>query len=82
MTIHEKIRRLCEDRSKIAVARRAGLPRMAIHNLLFKAAAPSGERALKIARALNVSVDWLLDDAQGWPPVWANAPEHTTVGAA
>ncbi len=84
MTFHEKLAQLCEDRSQAAVSRRAGLPSSAITKLLFERQMPRGDRALRLARALHVSVEWLLDDAQGWPPVWVNAPtsEALTAGAA
>lgn len=82
MTFHEKLKRLCEDRSQCAVSRRAGLSETAVARVLARKQLPRSDRALSLARALSVSVEWLLDDAQGWPPVWANAPKEQTAGAA
>jgi transcriptional regulator with XRE-family HTH domain len=31
----------------------------------------TGDNLLKIAEATGLSADWLRDDAQGWPPVYA-----------
>jgi hypothetical protein len=75
MTFTEKLSRLTEDRTKTKVSRRAGLHPTAISNYLVKGCVPRGDIALRIARAIGVSAEWMLDDAQGWPPVWVNAPE-------
>jgi hypothetical protein len=88
MTICEKLTRLLEDRNKTAVAKRAGLRPTYFYQVISEGKCPSAYRALRIARALNVGVEWLLDDAQSWPPVWVNsaAPElghrSTVAGAA
>jgi transcriptional regulator with XRE-family HTH domain len=74
MNLHEKLERLTEDRNKAAVSRRAGLPMNAMSDYLNKGHRPSVGKVFRIARALFVSVEWLLDDSRGWPPVWVNAP--------
>ena len=80
MTFHEKLHVLTEDRKKRALSRRTGLPADAITAYLSKRHMPSGEVALRLARVLGVSVEWLLDDAQGMPPVSTHCP--TTASAA
>ncbi|MEA2707997.1 MAG: hypothetical protein QOF78_598 [Phycisphaerales bacterium] len=72
MTFHEKLRRLMEDRNRSAVARRVGVSVTTFNNYCTRDVQPLAENALRIARALNVSLEWLLDDARGWPPVWTN----------
>ena len=73
MTFHEKLKKLTEDRIKSVMSIRAGLPRMAISNYLAKKQTPSCDVALRIARTLGVSVEWLIDDSRGWPPEYAHA---------
>lgn len=79
MTFHEKLRRLTQDKHKIKVARSAGIPPMTVYNILNKQQMPAADRAYKLARVLSVSVEWLLDDTAGWPPVWVNYLEPATV---
>jgi transcriptional regulator with XRE-family HTH domain len=65
----EKVKRLIGDQSQAKVARRAGLSPSALNNLLQRSGSvPTAKTALQLARALEVSVDWLIDDAQDWPP--------------
>lgn len=70
MTFTEKLRRLCSDRNKAAVSRNAELPTNAVSNYITKGQCPMAPIALRLARALGVSVEWLIDDAKDWPPVW------------
>lgn len=74
MTFTEKLARLTEDRTRARVSRRAGLPPNAISDYVNKGYIPRADTAFRIARALSVSVEWLLDDVQSWPPVWVNRP--------
>ncbi len=76
MIFNEKLRRLLEDRNRVAVARRAGMAATSLGNYLNRGSVPSISIAVRIAHALNVSVGWLVDDSQGWPPAWTNAPEQ------
>ena len=82
MTITEKLRRLGEDANKSRIGRRCGLGATTISNYIARGALPRCDIALKMARAFHVSVDWLIDDQQDWPPVWQNAPEREPSHAA
>jgi transcriptional regulator with XRE-family HTH domain len=75
MTFQAKLTRLVADRNKSEVSRRAGLIHTAVSSYIARGCIPRADIAMRIARALNVSVEWLLDDSAGWPPVWANYPE-------
>lgn len=68
MDFWEKIRRLVGERPLAGVARRAGLDPTALSAILNNRYMPRLDRAQKIAFALGVSLDWLGDDEQGWPP--------------
>ena len=72
MLFTDKLRHLCVDRNKSAVSRRAGLPPNGIADYFGKGYLPRADTALRIVQALNVSLEWLVDDRQGWPPVWLN----------
>jgi transcriptional regulator with XRE-family HTH domain len=74
MKFREKFQRLMEDRNQAAVARRAGITRMAVAGYLAGAYAPRTKTAVRLARALNVEISWLIDDSATWPPVWTNYP--------
>lgn len=70
MTFAEKLKRLTEDRIKSVICRRAGLPPTAINDYISKSSTkPSAIYAMRLARALDVDLEWLIDDAQEWPPV-------------
>jgi len=66
--ITEKLRRLTEDKNKAEVARKAGLKATMISDYISKEYVPRADIALKMARALQVPLEWLVDDAQDWPP--------------
>lgn len=67
--MHQKISRLLEDRSKADISGRAGFKsKIAISNIINKKSDVRVSTALKVARALNVPLDWLADDSQDWPP--------------
>jgi transcriptional regulator with XRE-family HTH domain len=69
MTFTEKLSRLTEQMNKSKVGRRAGLATSTIGSLLCTGSIPRADTALRIARVLRVSIEWLVDDEQGWPPV-------------
>ena len=69
MTFAEKLKRLTEDRRQTVLCKRAGLPSTTIANYLSKQQTPRSDRALALAKVLGVSLDWLVDDKQEWPPV-------------
>lgn len=79
MSIHEKLERLTDDRFKTRVARKAGLTANALHAYLKRKQMPRADNALRLARALGVSVEWLIDDTQEWPPI---RQEETCASAA
>ena len=69
MLFNEKLRRLTEDRRKTVISKRAGLPRLFISNSISKGQTPRSDNALALARVFGISVEWLIDDKQEWPPV-------------
>ena len=68
MTFTEKLAQATAGKNKSAIAKAAGLPATAISNYLNRKYAPQADTALKLARALGVPFDWLIDEEQGWPP--------------
>lgn len=80
MTFHEKVTRLCEDRNKSKLSRRAGLSSTGISSYIAKGCLPRLDIALRIARAIGVSLDWLADDTANWPPVWLDESRGTHGG--
>lgn len=68
MDVTEKLIKLTADRGKAQVAKAAGLPKSAISNYIAKRQMPRGDNALAIARALDVPLDWLVDNTRDWPP--------------
>jgi transcriptional regulator with XRE-family HTH domain len=74
MQFTEKLKRLTDDMGKARVSQDAGLPNSAISNYISKEQMPRGDKALALARALKVPLEWLLDDRQDWPPPALGAP--------
>lgn len=68
MELSKKMIRLTKDRFRADVAREARLPATAISNYINKQQVPRADRALALARALKVPLEWLVDDKQDWPP--------------
>jgi transcriptional regulator with XRE-family HTH domain len=54
--------------SRAQLAEAAGLKPTLLTNYVARSSVPQIDNALKIARAMGVSLDWLADPAQGWPP--------------
>jgi hypothetical protein len=75
MTFHEKLDRLTEVSNRSKLSRAAGLPLNAISDCIKKRYLPRAGNAAKMARALGVSLDWLLDETRGFPPVRVEEPE-------
>lgn len=75
MTFHEKLARLTAYMKRAAICRSLGMPENAMGNLLHRKQMPAADTALKFARALGVSVEWLIDEEQDWPPVRSSEPE-------
>lgn len=77
MTIQEKLQEFAEIMKMSVIARRAGVHQSTISRVINQGRAVKAEDALGLARALGVSVEWLIDDEQGWPPVYTNRePAH------
>src|SRR3954471_10095372 len=70
----EKLKRRAAEINKSKAGIAAGLKANTISSYLAKRSVPRADIAFKIARALDVPLDWLLDDAQGWPPPPVNKP--------
>lgn len=71
MTFQEKLRRRVDELglNMARAARLVGLPSTAISAYLAKKdSIPRADIALKIARALDVPLEWLVDDSAEWPP--------------
>lgn len=72
MNINDKLARFAETTKMSAIARRVGVNHSTISKYVSGQSHPRYDVALRLARALNVSPEWLIDDAQEWPPVWMN----------
>lgn len=68
MTFTTKLEKLTADRDKRQTSVAAGLPATAISNAIAKGHTPRSDTALRLARAMDVPVEWLIDDEQDWPP--------------
>jgi transcriptional regulator with XRE-family HTH domain len=68
MKFGQKLDKLTIDRNRAEVSRRAGLPKNAISDYVNKGYIPRLDTAASLARELGVSLDWLADDGQEWPP--------------
>ena len=68
MTFSEKLIRLRkrEGLSQEALAEILGVSRQAVSRWEQGTALPDGAKLLPCARQFGVSVDWLLDESQGW----------------
>jgi transcriptional regulator with XRE-family HTH domain len=75
MSFHEKLRRLTATSNCAEVSRQLGLSRTALSEYLNKGCTPRADIAFRLARVLSVSLDWLMDDAAGWPPVRVDMAE-------
>lgn len=70
--------RLLESRNASALARGVGLHVSALKDAANKGQLPKADKAVKIARALGVSCEWLFDDSIEWPP--PRSPETKDLG--
>ncbi|MEI8195189.1 MAG: helix-turn-helix transcriptional regulator [Phycisphaerae bacterium] len=73
MKITEKLLRLTEGQRKADIARAAKLKPTQLNDYTVKGSLPRYDIALRIARALKVPVEWLIDDEADWPPPVPNA---------
>lgn len=68
MDFWEKLRRRATEVNQSKVSRAVGLKPNTISGYLAKRSLPRADIAAKIAKALDVPLDWLLDGTQDWPP--------------
>jgi transcriptional regulator with XRE-family HTH domain len=66
MKFKEKLEKLTLGR-RAEISEKAGLPASAISNYLSKNQIPRADKAVKIAQAVDVPVDWLFSDEKEWP---------------
>jgi transcriptional regulator with XRE-family HTH domain len=67
MKFFEKLERLTAGK-RVATADKANLKPAAVTNYISREQMPRADKAFAIAKALGVSLEWLLDDSQVWPP--------------
>jgi len=83
MTFREKLVVLVENMNKSKVSRRAGISPSGISNYIAKTGSiPRADIAARIAKVLGVSVDWMLDDTQGFPAVRVESTPQNSRAAA
>ena len=76
MTMNEKLCRLAEKRNMAAVARLAGIHPSVVNKCVRNKQSTLNYRmAFALAKALDVSPTWLLDDSKSWPPIWETSTE-------
>lgn len=68
MLLQEKLNKLMEGRKQTAVCDKADVGRTALSGYLKKGAMPPADVAFRLAHAMEVPLEWLLDDDQDWPP--------------
>lgn len=64
----EKISKLLEGKNAAQLSLGVGLHKRAIRDAVSTGQLPRVDKALKFARAMGVSVEWLFDDGAEWPP--------------
>ena len=64
----EKVRRLKGQRSLADIERAAGWGRNSLASRMSRRVVPGVNLGISLARALDVSVYWLFDAGDGWPP--------------
>jgi transcriptional regulator with XRE-family HTH domain len=64
----DKLRALVAESGRAAVDRKANLPVNTVSNLINRRSSPQAKTALALAKALDVTLEWLLDDDRGMPP--------------
>jgi transcriptional regulator with XRE-family HTH domain len=68
MNFSEKLKRCSQSINKSKAAEAVGLSPTTISNYIAKGSIPRADIAQKIATALGVSLAWMVDDSQDWPP--------------
>lgn len=82
MTFGEKLGKLTEGRNRAELSRKAGLPPNAISDYINKAYLPRVDTARAIANVTGVSLDYLADDEQDWPPPATSKADASTASDA
>jgi transcriptional regulator with XRE-family HTH domain len=78
MRLSEKLKRLCGERrwgQTDLIAAVGDISKSTMNNWFSGKTTPDLESALKIAKALNVSLEWLADDGAAFPPIEAPAQD-------
>jgi transcriptional regulator with XRE-family HTH domain len=64
----DKLARLTADYKLTRLSTRMGMHPNRLGQFFYKGFTPRADEIFRIAQVLGVSVEWLLDDKQGWPP--------------
>jgi len=72
MTFQEKLKRAASGVNKSSASKGQNLKANTISTYIAKGSLPRADIALKIARALKVPLDWLVDPDAEWPPPQPN----------
>ncbi len=72
MKLAEKIRRSKEGRGYADIAREVGCSSENVRKIIDQGSQPGFFLGVRLAKALDVPVDWLADDDQDWPPPETN----------
>jgi transcriptional regulator with XRE-family HTH domain len=67
MKFSEKLAKLTEGRNRSDLARAVRLPPSILSNYINRGSTPRADIALSVAKALDVPLQWLVDDEQSWP---------------
>ncbi len=67
MTWTEKVEFLTRDKVVDRIGREAGWATGELANYVREGTMPSAEKGLRLAKALNVTSDWLFDQSRGLP---------------
>ena len=69
MTFQRKLKLLMEDRKRGAIAKRVGIHPISLAGYINRGVTPSAEVVVRLARALEVDVGWLIDETRELPVV-------------
>ena len=81
MTLAEKIQRVAREKGLELkrVAEKAGIPYNTLRGYTAQGNIPSAPNGIALAKALDVGIEWLFDDSQGWPPPGYHEPPPFTI---
>jgi hypothetical protein len=69
MKIADKVKALTVFSNKSQISRLLGLPIGSFSVMIYRGSVPNSTIALKLAKILGVSAEWLMNEDEGWPPV-------------